>query len=54
MNVKLYLLHLRRTQEERLKNNFELLAKAIREVPATVEELKLKSEKFQRAQDLRN
>lgn len=54
MNVKPYLIHLRRTQEGRLRNNFEVLAKAIREVPATVEELRLKSEKFQQAQDLRN
>jgi hypothetical protein len=54
MSEKSYLLQVRRIHEGRMENNFEVLAKAAREIPVTVEELRLKDENFQQAQNLRN
>jgi hypothetical protein len=42
--MKTHLVHLRRTREAILKNNFEVLTRAIRVVPKTVAELRLKFE----------
>jgi hypothetical protein len=52
--MKTYLVHVRRTQEGRLENNFEVLARAIRVFPETVAEPRLKFEKYQREMPLRN